>query len=128
MLVCFFIESSGRQIRRVNSLKAFLPAAVILLLPMLVFAEKLPFKTYTTSEGLAHDRVNRIVKDSRGFLWFARAKVCRALTAMNLRIIRRTTVCRTARLWIYSKHAREIIGWRRATDRYNSGKLGVGTN
>jgi ligand-binding sensor domain-containing protein/signal transduction histidine kinase len=35
-----------------------------------VRAEILPFKAYTTSEGLAHDRVNRIVRDSRGFLWF----------------------------------------------------------
>ena len=35
-----------------------------------VRAESLPFKAYTTSEGLAHDRVNRIVRDSRGFLWF----------------------------------------------------------
>jgi ligand-binding sensor domain-containing protein len=35
-----------------------------------VFAEKLPFKSYTTSEGLAHDRVNGIVRDSRGFFWF----------------------------------------------------------
>lgn len=30
----------------------------------------LPFKAYTTSDGLAHDRVNRIVQDSRGLLWF----------------------------------------------------------
>jgi signal transduction histidine kinase/ligand-binding sensor domain-containing protein len=33
-------------------------------------AQKLPFKNYTTAEGLAHDRVNRIVRDSHGFLWF----------------------------------------------------------
>ena len=32
-------------------------------------AETFPFKSYTTSDGLAHDRVNRIVRDSRGFLW-----------------------------------------------------------
>ena len=35
-----------------------------------VSSEKIPFKSYTTAEGLAHDRVNRIVRDSRGFLWF----------------------------------------------------------
>jgi signal transduction histidine kinase/ligand-binding sensor domain-containing protein len=33
-------------------------------------AETFPFKSYTTSDGLAHDRVNRIVRDTRGFLWF----------------------------------------------------------
>ncbi|HUR97237.1 MAG TPA: two-component regulator propeller domain-containing protein [Pyrinomonadaceae bacterium] len=41
----------------------------LLLMPVLR-AETLPFKSYTTSDGLAHDRVNRIVRDSRGFLWF----------------------------------------------------------
>jgi ligand-binding sensor domain-containing protein/two-component sensor histidine kinase len=33
-------------------------------------SQTLPFKNYTTAEGLAHDRVNRIVRDSHGFLWF----------------------------------------------------------
>ena len=37
---------------------------------MMTSAETLPVKSYTTSDGLAHDRVNRIVRDSRGFLWF----------------------------------------------------------
>jgi ligand-binding sensor domain-containing protein len=33
-------------------------------------AEHLPIKTYTTADGLANNAVNRIVRDSRGFLWF----------------------------------------------------------
>ena len=33
-------------------------------------AQQLPIKTYTTAEGLPHNSINRIVKDSRGFLWF----------------------------------------------------------
>jgi ligand-binding sensor domain-containing protein/signal transduction histidine kinase len=42
---------------------------------MLVFSntgnsEHLPVKTYTTADGLAHNVVNRIVRDSRGFMWF----------------------------------------------------------
>jgi len=32
--------------------------------------ELLPLRTYTTADGLAADRVDRIVADSRGFLWF----------------------------------------------------------
>jgi signal transduction histidine kinase/ligand-binding sensor domain-containing protein len=36
-------------------------------------AERLPFKIYTTSDGLAHDGINKIVRDSRGFLWFCTA-------------------------------------------------------
>lgn len=35
-----------------------------------VFAENLPFKIYTTADGLAQDNINKIVRDSRGFLWF----------------------------------------------------------
>jgi ligand-binding sensor domain-containing protein/signal transduction histidine kinase len=37
-------------------------------------AERPPFKVYTTAEGLAHDSVNKIVRDSRGFLWFCTAE------------------------------------------------------
>src|SRR5262245_10509264 len=35
-----------------------------------VGAERLPVKIYTTADGLGHNNVNRIVRDSRGFLWF----------------------------------------------------------
>ena len=34
-------------------------------------AEQLPIKSYMTADGLARDSVNRIMQDSRGFLWFA---------------------------------------------------------
>ena len=33
-------------------------------------AEQLPIRTYTTADGLARDRVYKIVDDPRGFLWF----------------------------------------------------------
>src|SRR5215475_15946689 len=33
-------------------------------------AEQAPVKTYTTADGLLRDQVNRIKRDSRGFLWF----------------------------------------------------------
>jgi ligand-binding sensor domain-containing protein/two-component sensor histidine kinase len=42
----------------------------LLLIPAIAYAERLPIKLYTTADGLAHDRVKRIVRDSRGFLWF----------------------------------------------------------
>jgi len=35
-----------------------------------ISAERLPVKSYTTSDGLPHDVVSRIRQDSRGFLWF----------------------------------------------------------
>jgi hypothetical protein len=35
-----------------------------------VTAERLPIRGYTTEHGLAHERVRRIVRDPRGFLWF----------------------------------------------------------
>jgi PAS domain S-box-containing protein len=34
------------------------------------YCQQLPIKSYTIADGLAHDRVMRIVRDSRGFLWF----------------------------------------------------------
>jgi signal transduction histidine kinase/ligand-binding sensor domain-containing protein len=33
-------------------------------------AERLPIRTYTTEQGLAHAHVRRIVRDPRGLLWF----------------------------------------------------------
>ena len=33
-------------------------------------AEQLPIRTYTTADGLARDRVYKIVPDPHGFLWF----------------------------------------------------------
>src|SRR5215471_1131230 len=44
--------------------------AVLLISSFDITAERLPIKTYTTADGLAHNEVNRIVCDSRGFLWF----------------------------------------------------------
>jgi signal transduction histidine kinase/ligand-binding sensor domain-containing protein len=46
-------------------------AALAVLLPSPAGAERLPIRAYTTADGLAHNRVNEIVRDSRGFLWFA---------------------------------------------------------
>jgi len=37
-------------------------------------AERPPYKAYTTAEGLAHDSVNKIYCDSRGFLWLCTAE------------------------------------------------------
>jgi ligand-binding sensor domain-containing protein/two-component sensor histidine kinase len=42
----------------------------LLLAPSLVLAERLPIKTYTAADGLGSGPVTRIVRDSRGFLWF----------------------------------------------------------
>lgn len=36
-------------------------------------AERLPLKGYTVADGLAHNEINRIIRDSRGFLWFCTA-------------------------------------------------------
>lgn len=42
----------------------------VLLTTVFVQSQTLPFKNYTTADGLGHDFVGRIVRDSRGFLWF----------------------------------------------------------
>jgi ligand-binding sensor domain-containing protein len=48
--------------------------AVCLALLTAVRAERLPVREYRSADGLPHDRVERIVRDSRGFLWFCTAE------------------------------------------------------
>jgi len=49
-----------------------LPSLVVLLaaLPCAARGEGLAVRTYTVADGLGHDHLQRIVQDSRGFLWF----------------------------------------------------------
>ncbi len=50
--------------------KYFVALLILLFSLNVAYGERLPFKNYTTTDGLAHDSVFRIVRDSRGFLWF----------------------------------------------------------
>src|SRR5437867_2190118 len=43
---------------------------LLLATPALLWAEQLPLKVYTIADGLPRDSISRIVRDSRGFLWF----------------------------------------------------------
>ena len=45
-------------------------AGLLLAMTAAIRAEHLPIKTYTIADGLANDVINRIVRDSRGYLWF----------------------------------------------------------
>jgi signal transduction histidine kinase/ligand-binding sensor domain-containing protein len=47
---------------------------VFAALPLLLEAERPPIRAYTTADGLASDRIDGIVADSRGFLWFCTAE------------------------------------------------------
>jgi signal transduction histidine kinase/ligand-binding sensor domain-containing protein len=42
----------------------------IIALPLCLIAEQLPIRSYTAADGLAGDRIDCIVPDSRGFIWF----------------------------------------------------------
>src|SRR5262249_21857877 len=48
-------------------------STVLLFLALSIHGERLPIRTYTTDDGLAHNIINKIVRDSRGFLWFCTA-------------------------------------------------------
>jgi ligand-binding sensor domain-containing protein len=50
--------------------------AALLVCAILRFlvAERLPAKVYTTADGLAHNSVHQIIRDSRGLLWFCTAE------------------------------------------------------
>ena len=45
--------------------------SLLLGAPGAALSERLPIKTYTTADGLPRDHINRIVQDSKGFLWFS---------------------------------------------------------
>jgi ligand-binding sensor domain-containing protein/signal transduction histidine kinase len=53
---------------------AFWLSLLLLATGLDVRAERLAIKAYTTDDGLAHNDVRRIVRDSRGFLWFCTAE------------------------------------------------------
>src|SRR5436853_4054211 len=55
--------------RKQPRLALLLPIFLLLIAPF-ILAERLPIKTYTIADGLARDYVSRIVRDSKGFLWF----------------------------------------------------------
>jgi ligand-binding sensor domain-containing protein/signal transduction histidine kinase len=45
-------------------------SAACLLFCLAAFGEELPVRSYTTADGLAGNTIDRIVRDSRGYLWF----------------------------------------------------------
>jgi signal transduction histidine kinase/ligand-binding sensor domain-containing protein len=61
---------AARSIKARTVFRAVLLLAIAFTLPVEARTERLPVKVYTTSDGLARDTINRIVPDSRGFLWF----------------------------------------------------------
>jgi ligand-binding sensor domain-containing protein len=50
--------------------QALLALSVLVWSTLPARAERLPIKFYSTADGLAHNIVYKIVRDSRGFLWF----------------------------------------------------------
>jgi ligand-binding sensor domain-containing protein/two-component sensor histidine kinase len=65
---------SKASVLSVGALQTAALLALLLLSASVAIAELLPVKTYSTEDGLAHDRIRRIVKDSRGFLWICTAE------------------------------------------------------
>lgn len=69
LVLAFMIPMTAFQRSRFKA-----TAFLLIFLPSLAVAEHLPLKTYTVAEGLAHNEINKIVRDSRGFLWFCTAE------------------------------------------------------
>jgi PAS domain S-box-containing protein len=70
MFNCGFSFLSAALMKRKIILFLWLFAAILMIAPI-ARAGRLPVRAYTTADGLANDGVNRIVRDSRGFLWFS---------------------------------------------------------
>ncbi len=68
------LQSIGRSAARRSLRLSFLALTLSSLFALSdVVAQRLPLRTYTTAEGLPHNIINKIVRDSRGFLWFCTA-------------------------------------------------------
>ena len=50
--------------------RAFAIVILVLVSTARSGAEQLPIRTYTTADGLARDRIYKIISDPRGYLWF----------------------------------------------------------
>jgi signal transduction histidine kinase/ligand-binding sensor domain-containing protein len=78
MLLRYFYVFPAIQQILMNKSKKILFLLLALISVLLNFqpihAERPPFTIYTTEDGLAHDSVNKVVRDSRGFLWFCTAE------------------------------------------------------
>ncbi len=59
----------GRALRRLALAGMCLLAGFFVSVPQ-VSAQRLPLKSYTVADGLPNNVINKIVRDSRGFLWF----------------------------------------------------------
>src|SRR5579872_2482749 len=67
-------EHNGKMAATANRM-GWRSTLLILAVPAaLLRSELLPIRTYTTADGLASNRVDCIVSDSRGFLWFCTAE------------------------------------------------------
>src|SRR5262249_15574284 len=55
------------------SIRFALLVSILLALAAGASAQRLPIKAYTTTDGLAHNEVRQIVRDSLGLLWFCTA-------------------------------------------------------
>jgi ligand-binding sensor domain-containing protein/signal transduction histidine kinase len=58
-----------RLLKNAGWMRTALPLLFIIL-PSFAQAERLPLKAYTVANGLPNNIINKIVRDSRGFLWF----------------------------------------------------------
>src|ERR1044072_3749095 len=63
---------------RIPLVRVLAQATILIILfwtprPFFVRAERLPLKTYSTTDSLANNEVNKLFRDSRGFLWFCTA-------------------------------------------------------
>src|SRR5690242_503013 len=65
-----------RQRGRMSEYTTFVVGRAMLLVCFVFWAhaERLPAKVYTVADGLAHNSVHRIFRDSRDLLWFCTAE------------------------------------------------------
>ena len=97
-------------------------------LPLCLEGELLPIRSYTTADGLAADRIECIVADSRGFIWFCTPE---GLSRFDgYRMISFGTADglphREIEAFLETRSSTYLVGTRRGLSQFHSGASGKG--
>src|SRR5213078_3628795 len=98
--------------QRTNIQQAAGMLGLLVLLCFSVRSERLPLKSYTTADGLAHNVINKIVRDSRGFLWFCTADGLSRFDGYTFTNFGTSRACSMPTSPIFLRRAAANTGWR----------------
>jgi|WetSurMetagenome_2_1015567.scaffolds.fasta_scaffold00002_108 ligand-binding sensor domain-containing protein len=118
-----------------NNRGKYLLIALLLLLPLCINGQNFTIKSYTTSDGLAHNNVRAIARDSSGFLWLGTWDGLSRFnghefvnffhepddsTSIPYFSITELEVDRKNNLWIVTDTRRELVLYNRSSENFTT--------